>query len=431
MGVIKVLVVVNLLLVYGDAAWNWTVHIPGGHKHKPGEGKPEEKMMTCELVKQHGYPCEIHETVTQDGYVLELHRIPYGIKPGANHSSNSSQSNKGKPVVFLQHGLVQSSSTWIINTPNMSLGYMLADRGYDVWMGNSRGNTYSRKHTMLSRSDELYWDFSWVEMAEKDLPAAIGFVLKETGHDQLNYIGHSQGTTQAFAAFSSNRPLARKIKLFIALAPVTHVKHARGLLAFIADSSLYPVVKIVIKALGVMNFMPNSWVLKTVSEIVCSAAGPLKDICANILFMITGYDTHNLDTNRLTVYFAHTPAGTSVKDILHFAQMRHSGEFQKWDYGWNGNMRHYMQPFPPKFYAGETRVPTAIFTGSYDWMSTLEDVGAHLRHNLPNMVYFKNTEEWNHMDFVWGITANRVVYDDVFLLLQDLIPDDGNSAKEL
>jgi hypothetical protein len=60
-------------------------------------------------------------------------------------------------------------------------------------------------------------------MAKYDLPATMDYIERITGQDQLVYIGHSQGTLIAFAALSTNPEFAKKIKLFIALAPIVTI----------------------------------------------------------------------------------------------------------------------------------------------------------------------------------------------------------------
>lgn len=107
---------------------------------------------------------------TEDGYLLTLHRIPCGRSGCVNGRG------VGQPV-FLQHGLLSSSADWLLSGPDRALAFILADIGYDVWLGNSRGNTYSRRHVKLSNEDPKFWDFSWHEMALFDISAEIDYVF--------------------------------------------------------------------------------------------------------------------------------------------------------------------------------------------------------------------------------------------------------------
>lgn len=73
--------------------------------------------------------------------------------------------------------------------------FVAARNGFDVWLGNSRGNKYSMAHASLSSKNEDYWQFDWEDMGDYDIPAALDYVSSVTGFQKSAYIGHSQGTT--------------------------------------------------------------------------------------------------------------------------------------------------------------------------------------------------------------------------------------------
>ena len=94
-------------------------------------------------------------------------------------------------VVYLQHGLLDCSDTWIINEESLAPAFTLANRGYDVWLGNSRGNKHSRNHTTLNpNKDDKFWDFSFSDMGKYDLPAAFEYIHNVT-NKKIYYLGHS------------------------------------------------------------------------------------------------------------------------------------------------------------------------------------------------------------------------------------------------
>jgi pimeloyl-ACP methyl ester carboxylesterase len=91
----------------------------------------------------------------------------------------------------MQHGLVDSGGTWLWLPSEQQPLKTLANEGYDIWVGNSRGTTYSSRHVNLTRWNTDYWNFSFHEMGKYDVPANIHYILNKTGVDKLTYIGHS------------------------------------------------------------------------------------------------------------------------------------------------------------------------------------------------------------------------------------------------
>jgi lysosomal acid lipase/cholesteryl ester hydrolase len=67
------------------------------------------------MIAKMGYPAETHEVITDDGYILQLHRIPFGNKSPLVEGVE-------KPVVLLQHGLLCSSADYVMGIPEKSLG---------------------------------------------------------------------------------------------------------------------------------------------------------------------------------------------------------------------------------------------------------------------------------------------------------------------
>ncbi|XP_021927635.1 lipase 1-like isoform X2 [Zootermopsis nevadensis] len=315
---------------------------------------PHRYLNTHQLIVKYGYPAETHTVTTEDGYILTMHRIPYSPK------SNSTDTKR--PVVFLQHGLTGSSADWVILGPNKSVCYMLADKGYDIWLGNSRGNKYSKKHTTLSTKSSKFWDFSWHEMGIYDLPSMIDYVLNRTSHHNLHYIGISMGTTMFFVCTSMKPEYNRKIHLMIALAPT----------AFMANS------KTPLHKLNLMN------------------------------------------KSLLPVMFSLIPAGASWKSFVHYFQemITDSGKFLQYDYE-NLNMAKYRQPTPPEYNLQAVTAPVALFYGSNDPFADPTDV-LKLNNTLPNVVelYRVPWDQFNHIDFIVANDVNPLINDHIIYLMK-------------
>ncbi|CAF4829129.1 unnamed protein product [Rotaria magnacalcarata] len=210
------------------------------------------KLIYSDLLNSKGYPWEEHKVTTADGYILGVFHVPHGRNP----------SSLGRPVL-LQHGLLDSATSWVINFPEQSLGFILADAGYDVWLGNMRGNHYSRAHVKYNPDhDEAFWDFSWDDMARDDLPSMIYYILNQTKQTQIGYVGHSQGTMVGFAEFGNlNNSAQNNVSLYGSLAPVAHLAHIKSPLKYLFNTSTNP-EEVWHTLCGYKDFLPSSYIIK-------------------------------------------------------------------------------------------------------------------------------------------------------------------------
>ncbi|XP_054379495.1 lipase member K isoform X2 [Pongo abelii] len=357
------------------ACWMLLLGSMYGYDKKGNNANPEANMNISQIISYWGYPYEEYDVTTKDGYILGIYRIPHG---------------RGCPGK--------------------------TDSGYDVWLGNSRGNTWSRKHLKLSPKSPEYWAFSLDEMAKYDLPATINFIIEKTGQKRLYYVGHSQGTTIAFIAFSTNPELAKKIKIFFALAPVVTVKYTQSPMKKLTTLSRQ-VVKVLF---GDKMFHPHTLFDQFIATKVCNRK-LFRRICSNFLFTLSGFDPQNLNMSRLDVYLSHNPAGTSVQNMLHWAQAVNSGQLQAFDWGNSDqNMMHFHQLTPPLYNITKMEVPTAIWNGGQDIVADPKDV-ENLLPQIANLIYYKLIPHYNHVDFYLGEDAPQEIYQDLIRLMEEYL----------
>ena len=398
-----------------------------------------------ELIVSKGYRAERHSVKTEDGYILGMIRIVGTPNDDDDKGEEGPCPGSGrKPPVLLQHGLIDSCATWVMNMPNQSLGFVLADLGYDVWLGNNRGNSYSQKHESLEEGfdawEKDFWDFSWQEMAEYDLPAEINYILEETGSDHISYIGHSQGTTQAFAAFSlpEFRDLARKVRVHIALAPVAYVGNTESL-GFQAAAHL-DVARNLAQIPELQVFMNQLLGTGTGADLLKSLIPTLCDTLLGDCDKETGGgeefhdglfnsgmmgslfglpDMKHLNQSRIPVYLAHMPEGTSIRNLIHWSQAVKSKKFRKFDVGscpsteTCPNTYKYGQGYPPDYDLSNYRVPTVLISGSKDPISNRKDVRklvGELAETPGVLVRSKELSSYDHNDFTISIDGNEIFF---------------------
>ncbi|KAF8273435.1 triacylglycerol lipase [Lactarius quietus] len=356
-----------------------------------GTSTPQAKRFADRIRKAHDFEelCAIfgyhnveeHVVLTKDGYLLGIFRIP-GPK---NEPGPAPGTSTGKPVVYLHHGLLMNSEVWVCLTdPERSVPFVLAELGYDVWLGNNRGNKYSKK--------SIHHDPS-----------------------SSNYIGFSQGTTQAFAALSIHPQLNQKVNVFIALAPAMR---PRGLSAPLVDGLMKASPTLLFLIFGRRAILSSAlmWQHILYPPIFCRL------IDASLVFLFSWY-SHNITPTQKHAAYAHLYSFASTKSVVHWFQIMRSGRFVMYDDDmYTPSLRPSKRTSPrpgyrpAKFPTHNIATNIVILYGDVD---SLVDIDA-MRKELPkHRIDIRRLRGYEHLDVLWGKNVHVDVIPQVTCVLRE------------
>ncbi|XP_053618058.1 gastric triacylglycerol lipase-like isoform X2 [Plodia interpunctella] len=367
---------------------------------------PRRDLLFPELVKYDGYPCESHYVTTEDHYILGLFRI----NTAPHNDSCPCDYADREPIIYV-HGLFLSGDDCIVPGRGRSHCYNFADACYDVWIANSRGNHYSRNHTTLNPDkDKAFWDFSFDEMARKDMPAIIDYVLEKTKKTQVVIVSHSQGATVTYLLCAAKPEYNDKIKYGFGFSPTGWLDHSKffviGVQALVAGA---------LEGKNDINFeiLRHIGPASALGKFLCGLSELQYPVCMALLFTALGYDRFQIKSDTINVLPGHFLAGTSMKDFVHWGQVRKNG-FNHYDFGASKNLEIYGQKTAPPYNLSSVTTKWIFFAGLNDYVAPVADV-QKLVSAMPNAeLCVLKDKNWGHLDFIYA--DNLAVYLDPQIL---------------
>uniref|UniRef100_A0A1I8QD43 Lipase n=1 Tax=Stomoxys calcitrans TaxID=35570 RepID=A0A1I8QD43_STOCA len=373
---------------------------------------------TCDRIIQHGYPCGRHNLTTSDGYRLTMFRIPHSHRGDPQHNVTD------KPPVLFMHCVECSSDIWILVGPDSALPFMLADAGFDVWLGNARGNMYSEEHVTMERSSIAFWAFSLDELGTIDVPAKIDYILAKSKKKSLHFVGYSQGTTNFIAALSNKPEYNDKIRSSHLLGPVVFLCHVGGPFPVLASplvGSDNPFAHMLGTLVGTVPLHELTALARSVALALCTRPD-FEEMCVGIMNIIAGWDSPYLNRSVIPELLSTFPAGCSFRQFVHYAQNVMSCDFRYFDFGLAGNMLKYGQAKPPSYNLSNVHpeTPMELYFADNDNFVPARDI-YHLYKIFGKRASWNRVKhtKYNHNDYAMAYNVKECLYDCILDKMQE------------
>uniref|UniRef100_A0A7C8ZQD6 Triacylglycerol lipase n=1 Tax=Opuntia streptacantha TaxID=393608 RepID=A0A7C8ZQD6_OPUST len=167
----------------------------------------------------------------------------------------------------------------------------------------------------------------------------------------LHYVGHSQGTLIALAAFSQWQ-LLDKVKSAGLLSPVAYLSRITSPLARDAVDNF---LSELLYWSGLHQFEPRGQAVTSLLKEICKKPGIE---CTDLFTSFTG-ENCCLSTAIVNTFLEHEPQSTATKNMIHLAQMARDGTIAMYDYeDRDKNTQHYGHHAPPEY--NLTNIPSDL-----------------------------------------------------------------------
>jgi pimeloyl-ACP methyl ester carboxylesterase len=294
----------------------------------------------------------------------------------------------------LCHGLGLNATFWTIT--DRHLPEQLLERGYEVFLFDFRGsgesarvgragevNSYLRQ-TFLLEYGEGSWNVD--EIVRYDVPAVLDYVQHATGHDRVNWIGHSLGGMLLFPYLELS-PEPWRVANFVAMGATVTLAEAPQSSMLRANRSLRMLARVVSPGrLGRPLMYARFPGLELIDQFY--------------------YTTANVDTRTVSRFYGYTLEDTGRSALKQLAPYLKKGHFVSAD----GRIDYAAR-------LNEVTVPILMVAGDSDCMSDVpstELTYAALGSADKTLARFGKAEghvaNYGHCDLVWSRYAPKEIF---------------------
>ncbi|BBN05774.1 lysosomal acid lipase/cholesteryl ester hydrolase [Marchantia polymorpha subsp. ruderalis] len=389
---------------------------------------------TCgDFITALGYPYESLKVTTGDGYVIAMERIP---RPDS------------KKVLYLQHGILDSSLGWVSNGVVGSQAFAAYDQGYDVFLGNFRG-LVSREHVNKNISSQRYWRYSVNEHGTQDIPA----MLDKVHEIKMNELKHLHLLSEEEIASSSGSGLTENLPY--SLCGVSHSLGGAAMIIYLVTRRLegkphymkraillspagfhekappicmimqyvFPLLEPFLRPIVPGLYIPTKFFRMVFNKLSRDFQNypALGGLVQTLMSYAVGGDTSNwVGALGMTHYNMEDMPGIAYGVALHLAQMMRSKHFNLFDFGEAGNLKAYGSKKPLDIGANydQIDIPIDVVAGRKDKLIPKSMILKHYQTLKSAGCKASYSEfDYAHLDFTFSHREEVLAYVMSRLLL--------------